>query len=437
MAEEARQTSLHDHSFWGENSKLRNSPVLFISAGNIDPLQAVDSTDEDDETGEIQPTSDHYSQEKADSHRALSTEADLSLRLAHDRQRTVVSPNNGVDCCANDQIEEQSSFFFDIQPSKKEHRQPGRPLKLPERSISGEESSGDEVILFRGRNHRGLARTSSIHTAFTTQNNGTESCDAKETNIYDHVQPELSMHTKQPKKAIRRVTKKNRSSDDDMLADYIANLRDNGELDSILTHPSHNRRDLGGSITNGAVGDLSSDSESNTSEQPVKGGGGWETETEPKMSMEATFEEESLATLIAKQALDSDPAQIDEKHSSSESETNDGSIRTLDQGAVQDEFDFMDWNRPSLRRQRKGKNRRTEISFDAGDSDLERQLQVAWKSDRLKKTERNKHREQLRALGLLRKKTDPDDLRVKYPSGMSVQEVAEELRTFLQTADEM
>jgi hypothetical protein len=94
----------------------------------------------------------------------------------------------------------------------------------------------------------------------------------------------------------------------------------------------------------------------------------------------------------------------------------------------------MDWDRPSLRR-RKGKGARAQISFNMSDSELEASLQASWKSDRLKKSERKKQREEMRALGMLGKK-DPDDLRVKYPDGMNMDQVADELQTFLMGSDE-
>lgn len=101
-----------------------------------------------------------------------------------------------------------------------------------------------------------------------------------------------------------------------------------------------------------------------------------------------------------------------------------------------DDLDMMDWERPSLQRKKKGKGAQAQINFNVSDSEMERALQAAWKNDRLKKSERKKQREELRALGMLGKKVNPEDLRVKYPDGMSMEQVADEFRAFLFGTDE-
>jgi hypothetical protein len=42
----------------------------------------------------------------------------------------------------------------------------------------------------------------------------------------------------------------------------------------------------------------------------------------------------------------------------------------------------------------------------------------------------------MRALGMLGKNVNPGDLRVKYPDGMNMEQVADEMRIFMQSTDE-
>ncbi|UKZ76060.1 hypothetical protein TrVFT333_003756 [Trichoderma virens FT-333] len=106
----------------------------------------------------------------------------------------------------------------------------------------------------------------------------------------------------------------------------------------------------------------------------------------------------------------------------------------LDDLEEQADFDFMDWERPSLRR-RKGKGRRLQLLTDDMDSDLEERLQSAFNNDRLKKAQRKKEREELRAMGLLGKKGQVD-LRAKYSTGITMSQVADEVKTFLAGSQE-
>ncbi|KAH6681246.1 hypothetical protein F5X68DRAFT_27813 [Plectosphaerella plurivora] len=65
------------------------------------------------------------------------------------------------------------------------------------------------------------------------------------------------------------------------------------------------------------------------------------------------------------------------------------------------------------------------------DSELEDQLLMSFESSRLKKAEKRKEREKLRAQGMLGSKAREDDPRVKYQTGMRLDQIAVELRTFL------
>ncbi|KAJ6032405.1 hypothetical protein N7540_003137 [Penicillium herquei] len=95
-------------------------------------------------------------------------------------------------------------------------------------------------------------------------------------------------------------------------------------------------------------------------------------------------------------------------------------------------LDIMDFDRPSL--QKKSKNKRAPQLQDLSlsDSDLEFYLEGIWQKDRTKKKARKQEREELRAQGLLgRKSGDAADLAVKYDKGMNLEELISEIRTFL------
>lgn len=92
-------------------------------------------------------------------------------------------------------------------------------------------------------------------------------------------------------------------------------------------------------------------------------------------------------------------------------------------------FDIMDTERPSLRRQKKG--RRGQMPPELDDSDLNEQLQTAWAADRARKRLKKAEREELRRQGLLGRKGKAPDLSVKYKDGIDMMEVIEEIREFM------
>lgn len=101
-----------------------------------------------------------------------------------------------------------------------------------------------------------------------------------------------------------------------------------------------------------------------------------------------------------------------------------------------DDLDLMDWGRHNPPRRLKSK--RGQPSFDISDSELEATMLATFQKDRLRKKERKLEREELRASGLLGKNApSPDDLRVKYPTGMTMDQIKEELRDFLQGDNQM
>lgn len=76
--------------------------------------------------------------------------------------------------------------------------------------------------------------------------------------------------------------------------------------------------------------------------------------------------------------------------------------------------------------------------FGLADAELEAALRSAWHNDRERKKGRKAAREDLRKQGLLGKSSSPDDLRTKYQGGIRLEEIQEELLSFLLgTADRL
>ncbi|KAE8362963.1 hypothetical protein BDV27DRAFT_146497 [Aspergillus caelatus] len=92
-------------------------------------------------------------------------------------------------------------------------------------------------------------------------------------------------------------------------------------------------------------------------------------------------------------------------------------------------LDIMDFNRPSLRKKQRGKHRNPDLVLS--DSELELELENAWRNDREKKKARKQKREELRSQGLLGRGAHDPDLRSKYTNGMGFSDLKTEIRIFL------
>jgi hypothetical protein len=103
-----------------------------------------------------------------------------------------------------------------------------------------------------------------------------------------------------------------------------------------------------------------------------------------------------------------------------------------------DDFDIMDFDRPSLKARKKGKLSGQPNLENLSDPDLIEQLMRSWETDRARKKSRKEEREALRSQGLLGKgkKDNKADLMEKYNEGMSINEIKQELETFLNSSHE-
>ncbi|RSL61481.1 hypothetical protein CEP54_006258 [Fusarium duplospermum] len=476
LADEARQTSQHDPSRW---NNLRMRPVKFVSAGPTEPLKLLDvlldeENDEHEEPATTESPETHMqrnmpvetqdeSDNEIDRHGERGGhEADVEEDLDDDHFIGPDELEEAIQAQAepDNETPEEPSFFFDLKGDQSQPRLQQGSVEIPERPSSRSSSSSEEVILFRGRAApRRPQQTEEISMAqmqteirVVEQTIITESAPASaslapELTVEPPNRKKLSKKEKKQKQRDKRNTRRQLQEEEDaILADYIANMKENSD-------DEYFRQLIDG-------GSDSDDAEDDTSDSPVVTSkqqrarpklkaietGDSDEDQEEELSEEDDEDEDddvpseiddaTLARLIAGQELSQDLGMEDVNFGDSSSDSDSSSGKTKKrQPAVEEDIDLMDWERPSLRR-RKGKGAKAQIDFNLSDSELEAQLQAAWKTDRQKKSERKKQREELRTLGMLGKKANPDDLRVKYPDGMNMEQVAEELREFLMGSDE-
>lgn len=465
MADEARHTSQHS-SHWDSTGSLRSKPVSFVSAGSIEPLKELEEDlnqqEPENNTTELDQPQPSPSSQEEEQEAPLKT-VDAEDENADADGTSVIGPEELEQAIlrATDSDGEQgpgeaeTHFFFDLTGNRHVESAPKAPVSIPIRSPEPEDSSSDEVILFKGRDATSLRRApepalSADSTTMTLTQMETEIRAVEEDlSILNTAPRGRSQSTKtkgNPKgKQARRRPKRQQireshEYDDDaaIVEDYLANMRENGEIPDILVSQGpdgRNTRDLGGSDNEIYKGEPETTTIRSKAleqqEDPQKGT--YESESE--------LDDATLAKLLAGHVPGAEGEMALEDFastSSDSSESDDGPV--FGQGIYQDvdidDFDLMDWNRPSLRK-KKGKAGRGQIAFDVSDDDLEQALQTAWKNDRHKKSERKKQREELRALGMLGKHAiRPEDLRTKYPTGMDIQQVGEEIKSFLRGSSE-
>ncbi|KAI8676439.1 Protein SQS1 [Fusarium sp. Ph1] len=476
LADEARQTSQHDPSRW---NNLRMRPVKFVSAGPTEPLKLLDALldEENDEVEEpattalpetntqrdMQVDTQDESENEIDNHGERGGhEADVEEDSDEDDH--FIGPDE-LEEAIQAQVEpdnetpEEPSFFFDLKGDQSQHRLQQGSVEIPERPSSRSSSSSEDVILFKGRAApRKPLQTEEISMAqMQTEIRVVEQTIITESVAAPSPAPELSVEPPNSKKLSKKEKKQKQrdkrnarrqlqEEEDAILADYIANMKENSDDEYF--------RQLinGGSDSDDAEQDASdspvatSKQQRASSKQKAPETSDSDEDQEEDLSEEddededdevpSEIDDKTLARLIAGQELSQDLGMEDVNFGDSSSDSDSSSDKAKKrQQVIDDDVDLMDWERPSLRR-RKGKGAKAQITFNLSDSELEAQLQAAWKTDRQKKSERKKQREELRALGMLGKKANPDDLRVKYPDGMNMEQVAEELRTFLVSSDE-
>ncbi|KAL4951821.1 hypothetical protein BDW69DRAFT_33253 [Aspergillus filifer] len=385
MQDEARHTE--GRNIWRSNTQLRHQAVQFVSAGTLE-------RETDDETRTVHENSAREA--------LLEQEAKATVESA-DLQTT----NN----CSQTQTELDASAGVATPPSSAVL--PTRP-----RSPTADSSSEDEIV-FRGRRVRPASVQKDGHN-ITIHGDLQEANDAESltclqllVNSADESADSASFISVNGNASRRKRPDKSGaichefSDEDDILADYIAHIEDDCSNDT-------------------------SSSEEGSAENEMAAEGHPDNPTRFQRTENADFD---TPDALSAEEPQEEPEHVFSSRSQFARKTPDQSMfasaaafaDTLEQDPYYG-LDIMDFNRSSLRKKKK---KHGLVDIGDIDSELEDVLISAWDNDRSKKKSKKKEREELRAQGLLgRRKNDPD-LKIKYADGIGIEDLKVEIRLFL------
>ncbi|RYP48995.1 hypothetical protein DL768_005186 [Monosporascus sp. mg162] len=473
LAEEARNTAYNRRGKPSLGTKLRNQPVKFVSAGFMDPLKdleveqkALSQTQLAREARKDNPTTaeasyeEHTPAEHVQTPDAVTEELsapsftlDLTVnRLLRPSQRPVTDTATPEPSCDSDSSEEV--ILFKGRNASRQNRNPAEPSQ----DTSGQHDSQPGTLELREMDLELRVVEKSIQNAEIPVTQETTQQHVQEAVV--EVDHHIPLSTAAKRGRGRRAASTSTTSDEEaaIIADYIANMREesdegedgDGEHDGpvIGTHAFHVLRDLGGTDSDAIL-------EGGSSAEDSSDGSVADEADEEAQKRRLELEDERMARTLAKQeelGLGSDEILLYDDADSDSGEGNwqpapKGTRRRKKKGSTKkakimqtkgqypsatlmadafDDLDLMDWHRPSLNNFKNGPK-----AFEGSDSELEEAMNMTWQKDRLKKAEKKKAREELRSQGLLGKNANPDDLRVKYRGGMTIDDLANELESFL------
>lgn len=481
LADEARHTA-HNHGAPESLASLRGRPVAFVSAGVVEPLKELDH-DLIASSFDITNVQDEHGP-------SLVNTSTVTTR--HVEKPAARDPCNGPE---NDPFFVDTIGDKFLAPTRHEPVLVPRPQVRPS-SNSGSSSGADHVV-FKGRNHQKQQQQQRRPVAadsMTVQVHVVE-----QTMQHISLDPALeTLPQREPTPRIPAWQLRGHDDDADLVADYIANM-DNDDDDEdeqprqqqASLSPSFAARDLGGVhsdfvVPEGSDSDLSSaddngdddnddrDDIDDDDDEDDEANLEQDEELDVPETAEAAFaaasagsemDDETLARLLAKQeelGIDQDGlvivseemarynnrfvatsnsriAEFCERVEAPWKQVRAGSRNLMPSAtAIADALDnydlAMDWERHNPARKPKAK--RGQATFDLTDEELEAHLQDTFRKDRVRKKERKLQRQELRAAGLIGKHGNPEDLRIKYPMGITIGQIKEEMRVFLQGDNE-
>lgn len=513
MRDEARNTS--SHQFWAEgDTKLRQRPVTFVSAGVVEPLKdsklpsTVEEQGDDAVADIVEATGNNTEAGDADGLEMeaaglikVGTPIDEEMTVKEEmtiREETtveVVEQQTVVFKETNQPAEAESTktkelFFFDLEGDETMQSSTIPPPRIPSpRSSFGGSDSSEEVILFRGRstNPRGATqkndyahpRTQPAPSMISVYANPSPQptlskilveCRHEVSTVTRNVsgsrnstrpaQPVKTRSKSQRNRSRPSKAKEENDEEDEILADYIANMAANPE-DDFIAHQLESfsgYRDLGGeddAVNLGSedglnlvkIDDSPADGEDESASSNISDAERDDLMNDDDHDMDADMDDETLARLLSKQeqlGIGSDELLIFPGSGANENrrgkraagaDSNRASKGPANASQVADAFDDLDladWVQPVPRKRRS----KQPPNFNVSDSELEAALRTSWSRDRERKKTRKAERESLRAEGLLGKNIDPEALRVKYLTGMKLDDVKCEITSFLVSLDE-
>ncbi|KAL4959502.1 putative R3H and G-patch domain protein [Aspergillus stella-maris] len=384
MQDEARHTE--GRNLWRSNAQLRHQAVQFVSAGTLE-------------------------REKDEGARTVHQNSAREALLEQEAKVTVENVDlQTTNNCSQTLTDLDATAGVDTLPSS-------AMLPTRSRSLTADSSSEDEIV-FRGRRfqptsaqndghditiHGGLQEADEAESLTCSQLLADPAEELADSASFISVNGNTSRTRPDRSGAIRQEL----SDEDDILADYIAHIEDDssndtsssdeGTADNELAaegHPGNPTRFQGIENADFDIPDVLSAEEPEDGSDNVLSGRPQFARKPPDQTMFAS------AAAFA-DALEQDPYYG---------------------------FDIMDFSRSSLRKKKK---KHGLVDFGGIDSELEDELISAWDKDRSKKKSKKKEREELRAQGLLgRRKNDPD-LKIKYADGIGIEDLKAEIRLFL------
>lgn len=383
MQQEARNTE--GRNLWRSNSQFRHQAVQFVSAGNLEQSQ------------EHKPASiAEQPSRNGESH----TEKKASELIPNDFYGYKSDPSP-----ANEYVAITGS--------------PAHPVRL--RSLSPTDSSEDEVV-FRGRRTRGKPlSTCHVDSQGAAINGGVLADIDGEPPAYTPATVTSTDFSSGDESSVafgedspdwigsNDHSNGNKISDEDeILADYIAHILEDGSEDGGSSSTGGQPFEHGAiqpfsqSVTRSSVSEDDESDHQGSSPAEVLG----EAHTTPS-SLSRSTRKTSKKSIFASATGFTDALELDPYYG----------------------LDVMDFGRPSLSKKKNKKH--AHCNFEAFDTELENELVNAWNNDRLKKKAKKREREDLRAQGLLgRRKNDPD-LKTKYANGIDIEDLKSEIRLFL------
>lgn len=471
MRDEARNTMSHT-PLSSKSEKLRQKPVTFVSAGFIDPLKdtEVEKTGDEVKPAEVPgveetPTeagpaviADGAEPCEEDEAETIATE-EVDVQVVEGFEEMLAAEEEVVMADALPPAEAQENnilptFFFDLTGDKNL-----RPVQQPSTEPTPHPTSVDpesdcEIILFKGRSarfqkgHKSGSQKKKPQFLIDKMNNkkATESQMAI-TNVLESLDDtEKNLPVEEGPAAASKTTKamsdklEEVNEEDAILADYIANMEADPEDDFLAQIRSFGQRELGGS--DDAFGSNSFGDEDDSGDMEDEDEEAFRRKGEPSVAyedlsvdadMDADMDDETLARLLAKQdqlGISSDELLLlDGAHP--RSRRNKLRSSALNSPSVTEAFEGLDLAAFEPPVPRKGRRRKQPPAFNVSDSELEAALRKAWERDRERKKSRKLEREAKRVQGLLRKDADPEDLRVKYISGITLEDIKHEVYNFL------
>ncbi|KAL2179409.1 uncharacterized protein P884DRAFT_219111 [Thermothelomyces heterothallicus CBS 202.75] len=492
MRDEAKHTASHQaFSAWAsEDAKLRQKPVTFVSAGYIEPLKerllsedppglsmpgrsSVGVIDDVEGSGQLQDATNPDDAEDIAAGPIEETAVDIVGQISLSTEFATKSAGSLDQPSISEGGETKELFFFDLAENEPTIDPSITPPKIASpRSSSAESDSSEEIILFKGRTansqrpllgNENFPRATPVPPEEHNQHNSEVILSRFEKGNAQNTRPPSQGSQKRSKARRRRLQALKAMKDaeeDAILADYVANMVANSDDDLLANQiqPLTCHRDLGDdddAIDFGVTEEKSpkGDNPLDEVEEEFAESDASDTgvvdfvESDDDHDTDADTKDEALARLFSEQEelgvgsddlllLTSAFANTGTRKSKEKRvlKANSGRAPREPPSATQvadafDCLDLADWGYLSGRtRKRRSKQ---PPNFNVSDSEIEAALKTAWQRDRERKKSRKQERETLRSQGLLGKEAGPDDLRVKYLSGMRLDDIKLELTSFL------